>query len=162
PVGEKRRSPILAVGTSRYPRGEHGGGSSMSSNHDDSVLPFGVYETPVTARVRERLERTKSAHPTAGIRLIDEHDEVNAHRYQVAVSRGISRVLERRLGELGSPAERLALINSITKVLGNDEVIDSEELLYAIFDTELAAAPALRSAERRVGNEPTPRSAPRP
>ena len=115
----------------------------MSSNHDDSVLPFGVYETPVTARVRERLTHTKSAHPTAGIRLIDEHDEVNAHRYQVAVSRGISRVLEQRLAELGSPAERLALINSITKVLGNDEVIDSEELLYAIFDTELAAAPAL-------------------
>ena len=92
----------------------------MSSNHDDSVLPFGVYETPVTARVRERLTHTKSAHPTAGIRLIDEHDEVNAHRYQVAVSRGISRVLEQRLAELGSPAERLALINSITKVLGND------------------------------------------
>ena len=115
----------------------------MSSNQDDSILPFGVYETPVTARIRERLERTKSAHPTAGIRLIDEHDEENAHRYHVAVSRGISRVLEQRLAELGSPAERLALINSITKVLGNDEVIDSEELLYAIFDTELAAAPAL-------------------
>src|SRR5690625_4498568 len=122
----------------------------MSSDHDDSVLPFVVYETPVTARIRERLERTKSVHPTAGIRLIDEHDAVNAHRYQVAVSRGISRVLERRLGELGSPAERLALINSITKVLGNDEVIDSEELLYAIFDTELAAAPALPRSEEHT------------
>ena len=115
----------------------------MSVNHDDSVMPFGVYETPVTARIRERLERTKRARPTAGIRLINEHDEDNSHRYQVAVSRGISRVLEQRLAELGSPAERLALINSITQVLGEDEAIDSEELLYAIYDTELAAAPAL-------------------
>src|SRR5699024_2463941 len=115
----------------------------MSSDHDDSVLPFGVYETPVTARVRERLERTKSAHPTAGIRLIDEHDEVNAHRYQVAVSRGISRGLARRLGERGSPAERLALIHSITKVLGNVERLESAELRYAIFDPESAAAAGL-------------------
>ena len=115
----------------------------MSVNHDDSVMPFGVYETPVTARIRERLERTKRARPTAGIRLINEHDEDNSHRYQVAVSRGISRVLEQRLAELNSPAERLALINSITQVLGEDEAIDSEELLYAIYDTELAAAPAL-------------------
>ena len=58
----------------------------MSVNHDDSVMPFGVYETPVTARIRERLERTKRARPTAGIRLIIEHDEDNSHRYQVAVS----------------------------------------------------------------------------
>src|SRR5699024_9387983 len=116
----------------------------MSVNHDDSVMPFGVYETPVTARIRERLERTKKAHPTAGIRLINEHDEDNSHSYQVSVSRVISRVLEQRLAELISPAERLALINSITQVLGEDEAIDSEELLYAIDDTELAAAPALR------------------
>src|SRR5699024_76318 len=62
----------------------------------------------------------------------------------VAVSRGLSRVLEPRLAELGSPAVGLALINSITKGLCNAEVIDSKELLYAIFDNELAAAPILR------------------
>src|SRR5699024_843355 len=63
--------------------------------------------------------------------------------YQVAVSRGISRVLEQRLGELSDPAQRLSLINSITALLGAQEEIHSEELLSAIFDNELASPPAL-------------------
>lgn len=115
----------------------------MSTANNDSALPFGIYETPVTARVRHRLKHTKALHPHAGVHIADSTDEEIAQRYQVAVSRGISRVLEQRLGELSDPAQRLSLINSITALLGAQEEIHSEELLSAIFDNELASPPAL-------------------
>lgn len=115
----------------------------MSASHNDSLLPFGAYETPVNARVRQRIELTKSELPLSGIYIADSNDEKAAVVYQTAVSRGIARVLEQRLAALSDPAERLALINSITKVLGEDEAIDSEELLYAIAGTELASPPPL-------------------
>ncbi|MFH0411275.1 DUF3427 domain-containing protein [Corynebacterium sp. L4756] len=109
----------------------------------DSILPFGIYETPVNARIRQRLEHTKAGHPQAGIHIAKGADEDIASRYQTAVSRGIARVLEQRLNELDNAEDRLALINSITTVLGEDEAISSEELLSAIVDTELASPPAL-------------------
>ena len=115
----------------------------MSTANNDSALPFGIYETPVTARVRDRLKHTKALHPHAGVHIADSSDEEISQRYQVAVSRGISRVLEQRLGELSDPAQRLSLISSITSLLGAQEEIHSEELLSAIFDNELASAPAL-------------------
>lgn len=92
----------------------------MSASHNDSLLPFGAYETPVNARVRQRIELTKSELPLSGIYIADSNDEKAAAVYQTAISRGIARVLEQRLAALSDPAERLALINSITKVLGED------------------------------------------
>lgn len=115
----------------------------MSSQNKDSALPFGVYETPLTARVHERLDQTRAEFPNAGIHLANGNDPEVTHRYQVAVSRGISRVLEQRLAERSDPKARVELINSIASALGEDEAIGSEKLLYAISDTGLATAPSL-------------------
>lgn len=38
----------------------------------DSLLPFGIYETPVTARIQERIEETKRTRPTAALGIAHE------------------------------------------------------------------------------------------
>ena len=115
----------------------------MSHHPDDSTLPFGYYETPLSARVREELRRKEAAYPTAGFQIADGASEEVSRRYQAAVSQGIASILEQKLRELTKPADRLALVNRLTSALGAEEAIDSEELLYAIFDTALASPPQM-------------------
>lgn len=114
----------------------------MSANPDSS-LPFGVYETPITARIRERMNETLSQHPAAGFGIGRSSDEEAHGRYTSAVSQHIGSLLERRLYGLKSPEDRVALINNIALLLGEDEEIDSEELLYAVYNSGLAEPPLL-------------------
>lgn len=44
---------------------------------------------------------------------------------------------------LKSSADRVALINTIAGLLGEDEDIDTEQLLYAVYNTSLAEPPLL-------------------
>lgn len=98
----------------------------------DSSLPFGVYETPVTSRIRERMEETQSRHPSAGFGVGNGTDDSARGRYTSAMSQHIGDLLEQRLMGLKSSADRVALINTIAGLLGEDEDIDTEQLLYAV------------------------------
>lgn len=109
----------------------------------DSSLPFGVYETPVTSRIRERMEETQSRHPSAGFGLGNGTDDSARGRYTSAMSQHIGDLLEQRLMGLKSSADRVALINTIAGLLGEDEDIDTEQLLYAVYNTSLAEPPLL-------------------
>ena len=109
----------------------------------DSSLPFGVYETPITSRIRERMEETLNQHPAAGFGIGRSSDQEAQGRYTSAVSQHIGSLLEHRLRSLKSPEDRVALINTIALLLGDDEGIDSEELLYAVYNSGLADPPLL-------------------
>lgn len=109
----------------------------------DSSLPFGVYETPVTSRIRERMEETQSRHPSAGFGVGNGTDDSARGRYTSAMSQHIGDLLEQRLMGLKSSADRVALINTIAGLLGEDEDIDTEQLLYAVYNTSLAEPPLL-------------------
>ena len=78
----------------------------------DSSLPFGVYETPVTSRIRERMEETQSRHPSAGFGVGNGTDDSARGRYTSAMSQHIGDLLEQRLMGLKSSADRVALINT--------------------------------------------------
>lgn len=88
----------------------------MSTNPDSS-LPFGVYETPITTRIRERMNETLSKYPAAGFGIGRSSDEEAHGRYTSAVSQHIGSLLERRLYGLKSPEDRVALINNIALLL---------------------------------------------
>ncbi len=110
----------------------------------DPSLPFGVYETPVTARIRERMDETTHRHPEAAFGIGTKADEEISSRYTSAMSMHLGRLMEERLRTLESAEERVALINQIARLIGaDDEGIDSEELLYAVYNTSLAKAPQL-------------------
>lgn len=112
----------------------------------DSVLPPGVYETPLTQRVRERIETTAALRPAAGINITDIDRGLEPSRHAAAISAHIAQLLEKRLAELDSTAERVALINQLASHLGSDEKIEAEALLYAITDSALADPPLLPQA----------------
>lgn len=109
----------------------------------ESILPFGIYETPVTARVQERIEETKRARPTAATGIAHGSKKDVDPRFAAAVSQHFAKALERKLTELSKPEERVALINGLAQHLGVDESISAEELLYAIYRSELEEAPKL-------------------
>lgn len=109
----------------------------------DSLLPFGIYETPVTARIQQRIEETKKARPTAALGIAHESKKDVDPRFAAAVSQHFAKALEHKLTELSKPEERVALINGLAQHLGVDESISAEELLYAIYRSELEEAPKL-------------------
>lgn len=111
--------------------------------NSDSLLPFGIYETPVTARIQERIEETKRARPTAATGIAHESTKDVNPRFAAAVSQHFAKVLEQKLTELTKPEERVALINGLAQHLGEDESISAEQLLYAIYRSELEEAPDL-------------------
>ena len=76
----------------------------------DSILPFGIYETPVTARVHERLAETFKAVPTAASAITEPGTASVSPRFAAAVSQHFARVLEDRLTEIRNP-EDLSLIH---------------------------------------------------
>ena len=109
----------------------------------DSILPFGIYETPVTARVHERLAETFKAVPTAASAITEPGTASVSPRFAAAVSQHFARVLEDRLTEIRNPEDRVALINNLAQHLGADEAITAEQLLYAMYNSELAQPPEL-------------------
>ena len=109
----------------------------------DSLLPFGIYETPVTARIQERIEETKQARPTAATGIAHETMKDVNPRFAAAVSQHFAKVLEQKLTELNKPEERVALINGLAQHLGEDEYISAEQLLYAIYSSGASASSEL-------------------
>ena len=109
----------------------------------ESILPFGIYETPVTARVQERIEETKRARPTAATGIAHESTKDVNPRFAAAVSQHFAKALEQELTEMTKAEDRVALINALAQHLGADESISAEQLLYAIYRSELEEAPEL-------------------
>lgn len=108
-----------------------------------SLLPFGIYETPVTARIHERIEETKRAIPTAASGIVEDSSAEVSPRFAAAVAQHFAKILEQRLTEIRNPEQRVALINSLAQHLGSDERMSAEQLLYAIYKSELADPPSL-------------------
>ncbi|OFR67020.1 DUF3427 domain-containing protein [Corynebacterium sp. HMSC078H07] len=109
----------------------------------DSLLPFGIYETPVTARIHERIKETQRALPTAASGITEVTTKDVDPRFATAVSQHFARLIEQRLLEVKKPEERVALINDLAQHLGADEKVSAEQLLYAIYSSELTEPPVL-------------------
>lgn len=112
---------------------------------DDAALPFGVYETPVTKRVAERLANTQQANPFARGAITDATSG-HAARYAEAITRTIGGHLAQKLIRTSDPAERVELINALAELIDPDDAIDSEALLHAVYEETLGTAPALPPA----------------
>ena len=112
---------------------------------DDAALPLGVYETPVTKRVTERLANTQQTNPFARGAITDASSD-HVARYTEAITRTIGGHLAQKLIRTSDPAERVELINSLAVLIDPDDAIDSEALLYAIYEETLGAAPELQPA----------------
>ena len=89
--------------------------------HD--LLPFGIYETPITARIHERIKETQRAIPTAASGITEATTKDVDPRFAAAVSQHFARVIEQRLLEIKKPEERVALINNLAQHLGADEKV---------------------------------------
>lgn len=109
--------------------------------HD--LLPFGIYETPITARIHERIKETQRAIPTAASGITEVTTKDVDPRFATAISQHFARVIEQRLLEIKKPEERVALINNLAQHLGADEKVSAEQLLYAMYRSELTEPPVL-------------------
>ena len=107
---------------------------------EDSSFPLGVYELPVTRRVLERLEVTQAQNELIHAAR-ETTDSAHRDRYANAISQLISEHLTQKLMRTDSPAERIELINALAELIDPDDVIDSEELLHAVFEASLAEPP---------------------
>lgn len=109
----------------------------------DDLLPFGIYETPVTARIHERIKETQRFFPTAASGITEVSSKDVDPRFATAVSHHFARLIEQRLLETKKPEERVALINDLAQHLGADEKVSAEQLLYAMYRSELTEPPVL-------------------
>lgn len=109
----------------------------------DSVLPFGSYETPVTASVAKRIEETRKQFPAAGFGVASGESTGNRARYSSAITHYIARQLERRLAETSDTDDRVALLNTVLNTLEAGESIRAEQLLYSVQETDNATPPQL-------------------
>lgn len=109
----------------------------------DSALPFGVYETPITRRISERLTETQKLSPDSVAEIKSLDDEEVKRRYTDALAREFSLRFEAKLSSLNEEKERIALINSMAALLDTDSSVDSEQLLTSIRPTSLIQAPQL-------------------
>ncbi|CAB0770616.1 hypothetical protein FRC0151_00917 [Corynebacterium diphtheriae] len=95
----------------------------------DSALPFGVYETPITRRISERLTETQKLSPDSVVEIKSLDDEEVKRRYTDALAREFSLRFEAKLSSLNEEKERITLINSMAALLDTDSSVDSEQLL---------------------------------
>ncbi|WBT09762.1 DUF3427 domain-containing protein [Corynebacterium sp. SCR221107] len=109
----------------------------------DSALALGIYETPVTKRIKERLEATHEQHPfyAEEVHALSKPDDDLRPRFNDAIAREFSIRLEARLSELKDQSDRIHLINTLASLLDEDSVVDSEQLLTSIRQSALEAAP---------------------
>lgn len=112
---------------------------------DDAALPFGIYETPVTRRVLERLSITEQQSAFAKGAIEDASSD-HRDRYTNAITRVISEHLTQKLLRTDSAAKRVELINALAHLIDPDDVIDSEALLHAVYEEGLGEAPSIRPA----------------
>lgn len=105
----------------------------------DSSLPLGIYETPVTRRVQERLEATRAVMPSATPDLRGLDDDEVKRRYAGALAREFALRFETKLSSLKDEQDRIHLINTMAEILDSDSAVDTEELLTSIRATSLEA-----------------------
>lgn len=72
----------------------------------DSALPFGVYETPITHRISERLTETQKLSPDSVAEIKSLDDEEVKRRYTDALAREFSLRFEAKLSSLNEEKER--------------------------------------------------------
>lgn len=109
----------------------------------DSALPFGIYETPVTSRISERIQQTQAINPTSAFGIASSSDPQAQGRFSSAFAHHVSSVIEARLSELNNQEDRIAFINGLSQLLGKGEEVSSEELLYAVYNNSLSEPPQL-------------------
>lgn len=109
----------------------------------DSSFPLGIYETPVTKRVLERLDATTKTIPGATPELRSVDDQEVKRRYNDSLAREFALRFESKLESLKDEQERIHLINTLAGLLDADTSVDTERLLTSIRATSLEAAPPL-------------------
>lgn len=114
-----------------------------SSKKNDSILPFGAYETPVTARVQERMQITKRESPTTIFATAPGDDESTKDRYIQSLTQLVGKRLDAALRRTKSSEDRIMLINQVIGLLDVEDTIEDESLLYAVHSTGLADPPPL-------------------
>lgn len=106
-----------------------------SSKKNDSILPFGAYETPVTARVQERMLITKRESPTTIFATAPGDDESTKDRYIQSLTQLVGKRLDAALRRTKSSEDRIMLINQVIGLLDVEDTIEDESLLYAVHST---------------------------
>ena len=114
-----------------------------SSKKNDSVLPFGAYETPVTARIQERMDITKTESPATAFATAPGSDEATRDRYIQSLTQLVGKRLNAALRTTKNADDRVRLINQLVQLLDDDDIIEDESLLYAVYGTALADPPPL-------------------
>lgn len=109
----------------------------------DDALPHGTYETPVTRRVRERMVASKSVDPDVRFATIDATHSPARDRYVAALSQQLATRLGQRLANTRDDSQRISLINQITALLDEDDLIEDEELLYGVYGAPVVEPPEL-------------------
>ena len=114
-----------------------------SSKKNDSVLPFGAYETPVTARIQERMHITKTESPATAFATAPGNDEATRDRYIQSLTQLVGKRLDAALRATKNADDRVRLVNQLVQLLDDEDIIEDESLLYAVYGTELADPPSL-------------------
>lgn len=104
----------------------------------DASLPFGVYESAVTRRLRERMAATNARFAT-----VSGAEEPARDRYIAALSRTIVEHLRTALESTKNEADRLHLINAVAHLIDPDDTIEQELLLHAVYAPTLGEEPHL-------------------
>ena len=113
----------------------------------EEALPFGVYETPLTQRVIERIAETKAKFPYSGFHTVvashrDSQKEAS-DRFVHSISTQFGALLRARLEEEKDPTKRLELINHVAAILDKDAILPEEKLLTLVSNHTLPAEPAI-------------------
>ena len=109
-----------------------------------SALPLGVYETPVTRRISERIAATQNSFEQLGVGIADtSKDKEVRSRFTEAVAQLVGTRLSQKLLTTRDEASRIKLINAIAELIDEDDSIVDEELLYAIYENTAQTPPVL-------------------
>lgn len=111
----------------------------------DAALPFGAYETAVTRRVLERLAATQSSDSYARFAIEDVTPELE-DRFIDAIAHSISEHLVQKLGRAKNASERIELINALAHLIDPDDVVETEQLLHAVYQSSVGTPPKIPAA----------------
>lgn len=109
----------------------------------DDALPHGIYETAVTRRIRERIAATENADPFTRSRIAQADGDLH-ERYTDAITRVIAEHLAQKLSRMKNSPERVELINTLAQLIDPDHSVESEQLLYAVYETGLGDPPGIQ------------------
>lgn len=113
----------------------------MHKQSEFDALPRGAYETPIDARLHQRITATLAE--GLDVSVVDANGEFS-DRYISAVIRGLSARLEEKLLKTKSAEEKVGIINQLA-ALSNDEAASVENLalLASVHEKTPTAPPSL-------------------